>query len=229
MREETMSMALISHLLQSYGYLAVFLFVGLESVGLPLPGETTLIAAALFAGSTHHLNIVAVAAVAAVAAIAGDNGGYWLGKHGGARLVRRYGRWVGLDAGTLKVGRYLFDRHGGTVVFAGRFVTVLRTSAAFFAGLTGMRRSRFIVANAAGALLWSAGWAAGAYFLGSAATRFGSVITVIGLAATVVLTAALTIAMRRSMGRLRQRAEKAYPDIPDTPGACQAREPASAR
>ncbi len=221
-----MSMALITHLLQSYGYFAVFLFIGLESVGLPLPGETTLIAAALYAGSTHHLNIVAVAAVAALAAIAGDNGGYWLGKHGGARLVRRYGRRVGLDAGMLKVGRYLFERHGCTVVFAGRFVTVLRTSAAFLAGLNGMRRSRFIIANAAGGLLWSAGWAAGAYVLGSAAARAGSIIAIAGLAATAVLTAGLTIAMKRSMRRLRQRAEEAYPDTPEAPAVSSVREPA---
>jgi membrane protein DedA with SNARE-associated domain len=82
-QEEAMSMALINHLLQSYGYLAVFVFVGLESVGFPVPGETTLIAAAVYAGSTHHLNIAVVAAIAATAAVLGDNGGYWLGKHGG--------------------------------------------------------------------------------------------------------------------------------------------------
>ena len=220
-----MSMALITHLLQSYGYFAVFLFVGLESVGFPLPGETTLIGAALYAGSTHHLNIVAVATVAASAAIIGDNGGYWLGKHGGARLVRRYGRWVGLDAGMLKVGRYLFKRHGGTLVFAGRFVTVLRTSAAFLAGLNGMRRSRFIIANAAGGLLWSAGWAVGAYFLGSAASSAGSVVAVIGMAATALLALGLTVAMKRSMRRLRQRAEEAYPDTPGAPASSPVREP----
>jgi membrane protein DedA with SNARE-associated domain len=206
------SMTLVTQLLQSWGYLAVFLFVGLESIGLPLPGETTLIAAALYAGSTHHLNIVAVAAVAAAAAIAGDNGGYWLGKHGGVRLVRRYGRFVGLDAGTLKVGRYLFDRHGSVVVFGGRFVTVLRTSAAFLAGLNGMRQSRFLIANAAGGLLWSAGWATGAYFLGSAAAHAGAVIAIVGLVVTALLTAGLTLAMKRSMRRLRQRAEESYPD-----------------
>jgi membrane protein DedA with SNARE-associated domain len=210
-----MGMTLISHLLQSYGYLAVFLFVGMESVGFPLPGETTLIAAALYAGSTHHLNITVVAAVAAAAAIVGDNGGYWLGKHGGARLVRRYGHWVRLDSKKLKVGRYLFDRHGGAVVFLGRFVTVLRASAAFFAGLTGMRRSKFVAANAAGALLWSAGWAFGAYALGSAATRTGSVVTIAGLALTAVLSVALVLIPRRSMRRWEERAEQAYPETPD--------------
>src|SRR3984893_9666046 len=106
-----MSMALINHLLQSYGYLVVFLFVALESMGVPLPGETALIAAALYAGSAHRLNVGVIALVAAVAAIAGDNGGYWLGQHGGTRLVRRYGHWVRLDAPEPKGGRCPVARH----------------------------------------------------------------------------------------------------------------------
>jgi membrane protein DedA with SNARE-associated domain len=219
-------MAFINHLLQSYGYVAVFAFIALESLGIPLPGETTLIAAALYAGSTHHLNIALVALIAAAAAIIGDNAGFWLGERGGARLVRRYGRWVRLDARKLKVGRYLFARHGGKVVFFGRFVSVLRTYAAFFAGLNGMRRSRFFAANAAGALVWSAGCAFGAYALGSAATQVGTAITFIGLALTAALTVILAVVMKRSMRRLEQRAEAAYPDAPL---ADQAREPVAAR
>ena len=125
---------LINHLLQSYGYLAVLLFVGLESMGIPLPGETMLIGAAVYAGSTHNLNIALIGLVAAAATIAGDNAGFWLGQHAGTRLVRRYGRWVRLDSRKLKVGRYLFDRHGGKVVFVGRFIVVLRTYAAFSPG-----------------------------------------------------------------------------------------------
>jgi membrane protein DedA with SNARE-associated domain len=209
-----MSTALISHLLQSYGYIAVLLFVGLESMGIPLPGETMLIAAATYAGSTHNLNVALVGLIAAAGAVTGDNVGFWLGKHGGTRLVRRYGRWVRLDSRKLKVGRYLFDRHGGKVVFFGRFTVVLRTYAAFFAGLNGMRRSRFLVANAAAAVLWSTGWAFGAYALGGAATRLGSTLTLIGLGAVAMLAAALAITMKRSMRRLEQRAEVAYPDPP---------------
>jgi membrane protein DedA with SNARE-associated domain len=99
-----MTTALITHLLQSYGYIAVFLLVGLESMGIPLPGETMLIAAAVYAGSTHNLNIALVGLVAAAAAIAGDNAGFWLGKHAGTRLVRRYGRWSGWIPRNLKSG-----------------------------------------------------------------------------------------------------------------------------
>jgi membrane protein DedA with SNARE-associated domain len=207
-----MSMALINHLLQSYGYLAVFGFVALESMGAPLPGETALIAAALYAGSTHRLSIALIAIVAAIAAIAGDNAGYWLGKHGGTRLVQRYGHWVRLDARKLKAGRYLFARHGGKVVFFGRFITVLRTYAAFFAGLNGMRRSRFLLANAAAGVLWAVAVSVGAYALGSAATQVGTALTIGGLAVAGVLVVAGSLVIRKAMRRLEERAEAAFPD-----------------
>jgi membrane protein DedA with SNARE-associated domain len=217
-------MALINHLLQSYGYLAVFLFVALESMGIPLPGETMLIAAALYAGSTHRLNIGMVALVAAAAAISGDNGGYWLGQHGGAGLVRRYGHWVRLDARKLKVGRYLFARHGGKVVFFGRFITVLRTYAAFFAGLNGMRRSRFLVANTAAGLLWAAAVSFGAYVLGSAASQVGTALTIGGLAVVGALIIAGSLVMRKAMRRLEERAEAAFPDPTTSTAAEEDRE-----
>ena len=213
-----MSLSLINHLLQSYGYFAVFAFIALESLGMPLPGEATLIAAAVYAGATHHLNIGVVFLVAASAAILGDNAGYWLGRAGGLRLAERYGHFVRLDATKLKIGRYLFERHGGKVVFFGRFVTVLRTYAAFLAGLNTMRWPRFTVFNAAGGLLWSALCAFGAFGLGAAATGVGQAITLVGLAVSLVLTAAGILLARRWMRRLQQRAQAAYPDNdrPDT-------------
>jgi len=121
-----MTSGLITHLLQSYGYYAVFALIALESMGLPLPGESALIAAALYAGTTHQLSVAVLAAVAAAAAIIGDNAGYWIGRTGGQRLADRYGRYVGLDRAKLKVGRYLFARYGGKVVFFER-----RAEAAF--------------------------------------------------------------------------------------------------
>jgi membrane protein DedA with SNARE-associated domain len=207
-----MSLSLISHLLQSYGYFAVFAFIALESLGIPLPGETTLIAAAVYAGATHHLNIGVVFLVAATAAILGDNAGYWLGRTGGQRLADRYGHLVRLDATKMKIGRYLFERHGGKVVFFGRFVTVLRTYAAFLAGLNTMRWPRFLAFNAAGGVAWSAIFAFGAFGLGAAATGVGQAITLVGLAVSLVLTAAGILLARRWTRRLEQRAQAAYPD-----------------
>jgi membrane protein DedA with SNARE-associated domain len=205
---------MIAHLVQSYGYYAVFALIALESLGIPLPGESALIAAALYAGTTHHLNIAALAVIAATAAVIGDNAGYWIGKTGGRRLAERYGRYVRLTRTRLKVGRYLFARHGVKVVFIGRFVAVLRTYAAFLAGLSKMRWSRFLLANATGGVLWSGIYAFGAYALGSAASSIGSTITIVGWAVAGVLTAATIVIGRRSLRCLEQRAEDAFPDHP---------------
>jgi membrane protein DedA with SNARE-associated domain len=207
-------MDLITHFLQSYGYLAVFLFVALEGLGSPLPGETVVIAAVLYAGSTHRLNIGLIALVAAVAAIAGDNGGYWLGQYGGSRLVRRYGRWVRLDARKLNVGRYLFVRHGGKIVFLGRLITSLRPYAAFFAGLNSMRRARFLAVDAAAAVAWAAACSFGAYALGSEAIRVGSALKIGGLVVAGLLIIGLTLAMYWTMHRFEERAAAAFPDPP---------------
>lgn len=206
--------AFITHLAQSYGYYAVFVLVALESMGVPLPGETGLIAASIYAGSTHRLNIVVLAAVAAAAAIIGDNAGYWIGRTGGQRLAERYGRYVRLDRAKLKVGRYLFARHGVKVVFAGRFIAVLRAYAAFLAGVSMMRWSRFLVANAAGGLLWSGFYAFGAYALGSAASGVSSTLTIAGYVLASVLTVATIVLVRVMLRRLEQRAEAAFPDQP---------------
>lgn len=207
-----MTSGMITHLIATYGYFAVFALIALESIGIPLPGETALIAASIYAGSTHHLDIVTVAGVASAAAIIGDNAGYWLGRHGGGALVARYGHVVRLDRSKLKVGRYLFARHGGSVVFFGRFISVLRTYAAFLAGLNRMPSARFAVANAAGGLVWAVGYAAAAYAIGSAATSLGSLVTLIGLGVTTVLTVVGALMLRRRMARLEERAEAAFPE-----------------
>jgi membrane protein DedA with SNARE-associated domain len=206
------TLSFITHLIQSYGYYAVFTLIALESMGIPLPGETALITAALYAGTTHHLSIVGLAGVATAAAVIGDNAGYWIGRTGGLRLAERYGRYVRLDRAKLKVGRYLFARHGVKVVFFGRFVAVLRTFAAFFAGVGKMSWPGFLVANAAGGLLWASFYAFGAYALGSAASSVGNTITIVGYAVAGVLTVASFIVVRRSLRRLEQRAEDAFPD-----------------
>ena len=100
------------------------------------------------------------------------------------------------------------------VVFFGRFVAVLRTYAAFLAGLSMMRWSRFLAANAAGGVLWSGMYAFGGYALGNAASGIGSTITIVGLAVAAVLTAATIVIGRRSLRRIEQRAEDAFPDQP---------------
>ena len=144
----------LHRLLENYGYAAVFLFVGIESLGIPFPGETMVIVAAVYAGATHHLTVWLIWLTAAAGAIVGDNIGFGVGHWGGYRLVRRYGRRVRLDEAKLKVGRLIFDRQGGRVVFFGRFVSILRTYAAFLAGTMRMRYPRFLFFNATGGIVW---------------------------------------------------------------------------
>ena len=201
----------INHLVSQYGYWAVFALVGLESLGLPLPGETILIVAAIFAGKYHHLNVWGIFAVASAGAIIGDNLGYWIGATGGHRLLKRYGRYIHLDESKLKVGRYVFDRHGGKVVFFGRFVSVLRTYAAFLAGTNRMNWRAFLVYNAAGGVLWSAVYSFGAYGLGDSLRHASGKIDVIVGTAAAVLVVAVILLVRHQGDKLQERAQAAYP------------------
>jgi membrane protein DedA with SNARE-associated domain len=201
----------VGHLITQYGYLAVFLFVGIESVGVPLPGETALILAGTYAGQTHHLSPWLIFAVASAGAIIGDNIGFWIGDKGGYRLARKYGHKVHLDERKLKIGRYVFDTHGPKVVFFGRFVSVLRTYAAFLAGTSKMRWRRFLYANAAGGIVWSAIYSFASYYAGTTLKRVsGTIDLAIGAVAVVAIVTVLLI-VRRQMSRLGDKAEAAYP------------------
>jgi len=209
----------VNSLIHTYGYLAVFLAVGVESLGVPLPGETTLIAAALYAGSTHRLSIVWIVAVAIAAAVVGDNIGYLIGRVGGYRLLRRYGRYVRVNESELKMGRYLFDRHGATVVFFGRFVAVLRTYAAFLAGTNKMHWRRFLAFNASGGIVWATLFGVGAYLLGTTINKVNTVVTIVGACLGAITIVAFVVVTRRHMKVLREQAELAYPGPLDGPPA----------
>lgn len=201
----------IHHLITTYGYWAVFVLVAAESLGVPLPGETALILAGTYAGTTHRLSPWLIFVVASAAAIIGDNIGYWIGDKGGYRLARRYGPKVHLDEKKLKIARYLFDQHGAKVVFFGRFVSVLRTYAAFLAGTSRMRWRKFLPANAAGGIVWAAVYTVAAYFAGTALQRASTAVAWILGGAAVIAIAAVVVWLRRQTSRLAVRAEAAYP------------------
>lgn len=169
-----MTTSTLTHFLTTYGYLAVLVFVAIESTDIPFPGETMLLAAAIYAGTAHHLSIVVVIAAVASGAILGDNLGFWVGREGGYRLLRRYGHYIRLDERKLKVGQYLFKKHGGKVVFFGRFVAVLRAWAAFLAGTNHMRWTHFLLFNALGGIVWATLYGLGGYFLGEQRPPFFS-------------------------------------------------------
>ena len=201
----------LSHLIAAYGYEAVFALVTAESLGIPLPSETALILAAAYAGHTHRLSPWIIFAVALAGAVIGDNIGFWIGHSGGYRLVRRYGPSVRLDERKLKIARYLFDRHGGKVVFFGRFISVLRTYAAFLAGANRMRWRRFLVANATGAIAWAGTCTLAAYLAGGTLLPLsGTIDRIIGGTAVLIVAAALLM-LRQHAAKLARSAEAAYP------------------
>jgi membrane protein DedA with SNARE-associated domain len=150
-------------------------------------------------------------AVAAAAAIIGDNIGFFIGDKGGYRLLRRYGHYLRIDEPKLKIGRYIFDRHGGKVVFFGRFVSVLRTYATFLAGTNRMRWPKFLAYNAAGGIAWAAIFSFAAYSTGSAFSKASGTINLALGAAAVVVAGAAILLVRHQAARLARRAEAAYP------------------
>jgi membrane protein DedA with SNARE-associated domain len=201
----------LNHLLATYGYWAVLFFVAIESTGIPFPGETMLLAAAIYAGTTHHLQIGFVIAAAATGAILGDNLGFWVGRQGGYRLLRRYGPLVGLGERKLKLGIYLFRRHGGKVVFFGRFVAVLRAWAAFLAGTNRMPWPRFLVFNAAGGVLWATAYGLGGFMLGKNVHRLTGPVGISTLVLACIVIVAGMVALKRNEQRLEAAAERAIP------------------
>ena len=201
----------LPELVARHGYWIVAAAVGLESLGIPLPGETMLVSAAIYAGATHQLNIVIIIILTTIAAILGDNAGFSIGRRFGLPLLLRFGRWFRLTTARIKLGQYLFLRHGGKVVFWGRFMALLRTFAAVLAGVNQMPRSRFLVCNAAGAILWTTAYGTLAYQFGERIERFtGRLGIALGVGAVIVAIAGFRF-VRRHEARLHAEAEQMLP------------------
>jgi membrane protein DedA with SNARE-associated domain len=198
-------------LLATYGYLAVFFFVGIESIGIPVPGETMLVTAAVYAGTTGRLSIFWVIVASSAGAIVGDNIGYVIGRTGGYRVLKRYGRYIRLEENRLRLGQYLFRKHGPKVVFFGRFVSVLRIFAAFLAGVNRMHWRLFLIFNAAGGIIWSTIYGVAAFLLGKQllqlSGRVDFALAVVGVAVII----AVIVFLRRNEARLQAQADQAMP------------------
>jgi membrane protein DedA with SNARE-associated domain len=201
----------LRHLISAYGYWSVAAIVALESIGLPLPGETVLIVASLYAATHHDISIAGVIASAAAGAIVGDNLGYWLGREFGYWLLLRYGGYIGLSEERIKLGQYLFLRHGGKVVFFGRFIPILRILAGILAGMNRMPWRRFLIANAAGALLWSGVLGTSAYAFGRALLRVTGPLAIGLFVIGAGLLCAAGLFVRAHEAELKAQAERALP------------------
>ena len=181
--------AYLEHLLHAYGYAAIFAIIALENIGLLVPGETILITAAIFAATTHELNIIAIVVTAAAAAFGGSIAGCAIGRYGERHLLHRYGRYLHIDEHDLRLGRYLFHRYGGRVVFVARFVAFLRVLAGLLAGVNRLEWRRFLIFSGLGATAWAATFGFGAYALGREverlSTRAGIVIAVVVIALAI--------------------------------------------
>jgi undecaprenyl-diphosphatase len=180
------------NLIGSYGYLIVFLLVGIESFGIPLPGETALITASAFA-ALGRLDIYGVIAAAATGAILGDNAGYWVGKKGGIALIHKYGRYVRLDEKKIARMHSFFEKHGAKTVFLGRFISLLRCWAAALAGVALMPYGTFMLWNALGGITWAGIFGTLGYIFGKNLPRLEHYLGQASMAAA--LLAALVVGL----------------------------------
>jgi membrane protein DedA with SNARE-associated domain len=191
----------VTHLLIDYGLVLLFLLVGVEAAGVPLPGETALVTAAVLAH--NHWGIEWVIVVAAGGAIAGDNLGYWIGRIGGRKLVDRFGVTRRYAERVLPPSERFFARHGGKTIFLARFIAILRITAAWLAGLSHMRWWQFFLWNAAGGIVWATGVALLAYYAGKAAGdavgRYGVYGALVVVAAGALVFIALRIWHKRAL------------------------------
>ena len=189
------SLLLVALPTSGLAYLVLALLVGGESAGVPLPGETALITAAILA-SRGDLSLTLVIVTAAAGAIVGDNFGYLLGRQGARRLLVRPGRLEKVRRRFLERGEAFFARHGGKTVFLGRWLPFLRITAAWLAGANHMPWPQFVLWNAAGGIAWAISVGVVAYLLGEAAFAALHVAGLVGLAVVGVAAVAAITWMR---------------------------------
>jgi len=191
----------VNHLLLDYGLVLLFLLVGVEAAGIPLPGETALVAAAVLAHD--HWGIEWVIVVAAAGAIVGDNTGYWIGRIGGRKLIERFKFTRRYAERALPPSERFFARHGGKTIFLARFIALLRITAAWLAGVTRMSWWRFFLWNAAGGIAWATGVGLLAYYAGKAAGdavgRYGLYGGAVVIALAVLVILALRVWHKRAI------------------------------
>jgi membrane protein DedA with SNARE-associated domain len=182
----------MTHFVEQYGLIVVFLLIAAESSGVPLPGETALVAAGVYASQGHY-SIVTVIVVASLAAIIGDNIGYWLGRELGRGFLQRYAVVRRFSDRVLPRAERFFDKHGGKAIFLARFTAGLRVAGAWIAGFARMPWWRFFLWNAAGGITWAATFGLVAFYFGQAAGDaigryglYGAVVAVLGVVLLVV-------------------------------------------
>jgi len=194
----------ITPYLLQYGYLAVFVIILLEDFGMPLPGETALIAAGILAGK-GHFSILIILLVAFLGAVIGDNIGYVIGLYGGRRLVLRYGGYVFIKEKHLAAIEIFFKRYGNEVVAFARFFNGARQLNGIIAGIGNMVWYHFLLFNIIGAALWVGVWGSLAYFVGRKTRGILAVVT--QFETELIYLAAIALILYVGVRFLRKRAK----------------------
>lgn len=188
--------------LHSYGYFAVAFFLFFEDFGVPLPGETMLIAASLYAGA-GHLNVFLVGLIGFAAAVLGDNVGYLIGRWGGRKLIERWGKYLFLTPERLDRAEKFFNDHGGKIVVAARFVEGLRQANGLIAGTIEMHWAKFVVCNALGAALWVGVWTSLGYVAGDNVETVSRYFTYVAIGLAVIVLLVLWRHLHRRQAKRR--------------------------
>jgi len=198
----------VAPILDKWGYLSVAAFIGVESFGVPAPGQTIMVAAAIYAGA-GRLNIFGVAAIAFVAAVLGDNVGYWIGVRGGRKAVHRFGKYIFITPERFERAEKFFARRGNRIVLVARFIDGLRQLNGVIAGITAMPWRTFLIYNAIGAAIWVGWWTTVAYLLGTHLVEIIEHAHRYKWWATVVVVAAIGTYVCLHMRHIRRRRARA--------------------
>jgi membrane protein DedA with SNARE-associated domain len=209
----------LSSPLQHFGLWAVIFLVFVEDFGIPVPGETILIAGAVYAGS-GGLNIVEVGVAGFLAAVLGDNVGYAIGRYGGRALVARWGKHVWLTEERLATAETFFERHGGKIIVIARFIEGLRQANGLIAGITRMRWLKFAAYNMIGAALWVGCWVSIGFFAGQHITTIYNYVTRYTVYAVIVIVVALVVWI---IVRLRRKRREKNDAVTETKSESEAK------
>jgi membrane protein DedA with SNARE-associated domain len=189
--------------LNHFGYLAVVGLVLIEDFGVPVPGETVLILAAVYAGA-GQLNVLLVGLLGFLRAVIGDNVGFAIGHFGGRPLIERYGRYIFLTRERVDRATGFFERHGGWIIVVARFIEGLRQANGIIAGLSGIHWTKFLAFNAIGAALWVATWTSVGYLSGSHINSIYDTATHYSTYVAIALGALLFASLARHLARVRR-------------------------
>ena len=211
-------MSNLPELLREFGYPAIGVGVLVVSAGFPIPVGELLVAAAIYASQTHRLDIRLLLLIASTGATVGGAVGYGIGYWGGARLLERYGRFVGLGPARVRLGQFLFRRHGGKIVFFIRFMPLLAPFGGVLAGMNRMPWRRFLVFDILGGVAWAAVMALGPYLFGEAFSAVGRPVGIAGILALVVLAVFGARRMKRYEAKLQAEADAESPTVAVGPG-----------